>query len=976
MIKKAMKHSSRLLSISSLALSLFLICLSVFFGDTRTASSATVSFNPAETFNFSIAPLPTTLPSGNPTATGCSCPAGSIYCGLDAGISNDSPCFQDSSGAGYCGQGTQCVYVCGGSSPNASGTCCANVLPGGALDYSSCLPGGGALPAPGEPEPSCIGFGCGEPLPTFTRLPVNTQVISPRVSPTSTPTPSAPAALPPTLNLQIKPSALLGGPGPGGFSDGPVTINQGEAIELAWQTSNVTVCDASSGWNGSKDPRGGIESNTPATTNLQASKLYALTCYGPGGVVSDFVIANVISTQPTPTPTPSVVLTPTPTATPAVPPPQLNLTGRLLNSGSPFTDGPITILAGQRPELQWTAQNVTSCTASNGWTGNKAINGTEAQSPISTATVYTLTCTGPGGTVSDTFIAQVVVPTPTPALGSPFLDLKIRRLGSGEAFTDGPVFVNIGTPVELQWNSQNVSNCVATNAWSGSKQTTGTEPQSAVNTNSTYTLTCSGPSGSISDTVQAIIVQPNPTVIFVPPVFFPPTFNPPSTPFVDIKIRPFGSSLPFTDGPLSIQNGNGVELQWTSNNVSSCFATGGWNGVKAVNGTENAQNIQFPTSFTISCNGPGGTVSDSVTALVTDAQNPQLSVIKSGRNITSGTQLSSDLITARPGETLEFTLSVRNFGNTVARNVILNDTLPSGLQYIQSSTTRDGVPQSDLIISTLSIGDIQPGQTVNVTFRAIIAQSFAEGVSRVNNLARARLPDGRETSDTLLIEINKPFTQQTSPTTSASFIKTGRNVTRGDANLSPSVTARPGDRIEFLLTLRSSALTTNVTIKDYLPAQFTIIPGTIYLNNQPLTSSTLTSQGISIGTVNANQDYRLQFTAILADQQQLDSSITSLTNFAEARSNNVSIAPLAQLPIQITRGAAVSATPRPSLPPKGPATIPTGTSDALIYPLLLGILIIALYGVYTRTTWFKVRELEAEMRRESEDKDRFNMLDK
>lgn len=81
-------------------------------------------------------------------------------------------------------------------------------------------------------------------------------------------------------------------------------------------------------------------------------------------------------------------------------PPTVNLTA------APDRMGP-----GGSSNLSWTITNATTCTASGGWSGSKSNTaGTEEVRPTAT-TVYTLTCTGPGGTVSDS--ATVTMPSGT-----------------------------------------------------------------------------------------------------------------------------------------------------------------------------------------------------------------------------------------------------------------------------------------------------------------------------------------------------------------------------------------------------------------------------------------------------------------------------------------------------------------------------------------------------------------------------------
>jgi hypothetical protein len=56
-----------------------------------------------------------------------------------------------------------------------------------------------------------------------------------------------------------------------------------------------------------------------------------------------------------------------------------------------------TVTTGTSARLRWSSTNATSCTASNAWSGSKATSGDEATAPISTTSIFQLTCVGPGG---------------------------------------------------------------------------------------------------------------------------------------------------------------------------------------------------------------------------------------------------------------------------------------------------------------------------------------------------------------------------------------------------------------------------------------------------------------------------------------------------------------------------------------------------------------------------------------------------
>ncbi|MBS3053635.1 MAG: hypothetical protein J4469_03970, partial [Candidatus Aenigmarchaeota archaeon] len=77
-----------------------------------------------------------------------------------------------------------------------------------------------------------------------------------------------------------------------------------------------------------------------------------------------------------------------------------------------FSASPTTITSGQSTTLSWSASDATSCTASDSWSGTKATSGNQAVSPAATST-YTLTCTGPGGTTTQSTMVIVTAATDT-----------------------------------------------------------------------------------------------------------------------------------------------------------------------------------------------------------------------------------------------------------------------------------------------------------------------------------------------------------------------------------------------------------------------------------------------------------------------------------------------------------------------------------------------------------------------------------
>jgi tetratricopeptide (TPR) repeat protein len=117
------------------------------------------------------------------------------------------------------------------------------------------------------------------------------------------------------------------------------------------------------------------------------------------------------------------------------------------------------------------------------------------------------------------------------------------------------------------------------------------------------------------------------------------TFNFTATPgdyFVNFIAQPTGSDQAGTYGltvaaappapvvSLSVDNpsvtsGSTVDIIWSSQNATSCTASGGWSGTQALSGTTTSAVLTTNTTFTLTCTGAGGTASKSVSVSVTPA---------------------------------------------------------------------------------------------------------------------------------------------------------------------------------------------------------------------------------------------------------------------------------------------------------------------------------------------------------------------
>ena len=297
----------------------------------------------------------------------------------------------------------------------------------------------------------------------------------------------------------------------------PSTIIAGANSTLTWSSTNATACTGTN-FNTANHTSGSM-TVTPAATIT-----YSISCTGPGGT------ANTSATVTVNTP-PTTTLTATP--------------------------GSVT--AGGASTLAWSSTNATVCTGSGFSTGNYT-SGTASVSPATT-TSYSVTCTGPGGThtSSATVIVNGLV---------------------GASLSASPTNITPGGNSTLTWSSSNATVCAGA-GFSTGNYTSGTASVAPATTTA-YGVVCTGAAGV--GTANAVVT-----------VSGPPTAT-------------------LTASPTSIVLGGSSTLTWSSTNTTACTGTGFSTGTYT-GGTASVAPATT-TTYSVSCTGPGGTISKTAVVAV------------------------------------------------------------------------------------------------------------------------------------------------------------------------------------------------------------------------------------------------------------------------------------------------------------------------------------------------------------------------
>ena len=234
---------------------------------------------------------------------------------------------------------------------------------------------------------------------------------------------------------------------------------------------------------------------------------------------------------------------------------------------------------------------------------------------------------------------------------------------------------------------------------------------------------------------------------------------------------------------------------------------------------------------------------------------PNLNVIKTAKKVAGST--GTDVL---PGDTLEYTVTVRNSGNVPAGGVTFQDALPAGTSYVADSakvngfsTTVTGGTATNLagaaypfanpvgICSTGSAActnqvlkiDTTPNTTDNeavITFRVKVNDPFTLSPSQVANQAVVKYTDGPSggvpSDDPSTPTPNDPTITPVTKPVKLVVEKTVQNITAGTP-VGTAVSGKPGDVLEYCIKTSNlgSAYAANITFGDNVPANTVFLLG-------------------------------------------------------------------------------------------------------------------------------------------------------
>jgi len=580
------------------------------------------------------------------------------------------------------------------------------------------------------------------------------------------------------INVDIKANGL----------DGPITIPYNSSANLTWTSENANSCTASGAWSGIKSTSG-----SELTGSLTSSKTYNIACTGSEGSASDSVTINISENNPpiaeagpdkeiyetesvilegsgsdpdgdainyhwsctggtlsnpniaqpvfySPIVSSNTTYTCTLTVTDSHGASDSDSTNILVKEHHCLT---LSVSLSANPNSDCSPLNDVDLTASVSGTASGEIiyffdctnNGIWERTITSGDSVYTASDLCDYSSAGN-YTAKVRVQREglsaenttqinvQSCYNAPSVDIKANG-------SDSLIIIPYNSSANLTWTSQNVDSCTASNAWSGSKSTSGSQSTGNLTSSKTYNITCSGPGGSASD---SIIVDVGAY-----------SSNPP--------VADAGSDKSVYENESVTLNGSGydpdgysVDYYWycSGGSLSNRYVAR-----PSFNAPSVSSNRYYTCDLTVTDN-EGLTDSDSMRVSVRERDDSDISlnVSKSVKNLSRGdTQWYHSYRSADPSDNLLFQIKIESTGSTEARDVMVKDSLPDNIIYEGNLRIDNVYSSKNISTQAINIGDLSPGQTKTITFEAKV-ESKGEFSYGTTNLINTALAYNTETSDT------------------------------------------------------------------------------------------------------------------------------------------------------------------------------------------------------------------------------------
>lgn len=259
---------------------------------------------------------------------------------------------------------------------------------------------------------------------------------------------------------------------------------------------------------------------------------------------------------------------------------------------------------------------------------------------------------------------------------------------------------------------------------------------------------------------------------------------------------------------------------------------------------------QLTTSFTTSDGRNVTTTTDSnINSIAVNAT--QISVAKQANTAVTFV-----------GDTLAYTVSIRNTGATYAYDMRIEDALPAGAAFLPGSVTVDEeyLPDADPAAG-IPVGTLAPGQSAQTQFRV-----------------RVTGPGNTSLTNSAVVTCSVNGVQEAYTTNPVAVDVVEASVSIAKTVNVPQATS--GNVLEYKITVRnSSPFAVAATVTDTLPPGTALVPGSVRFNGSELPGAQ-PGNGIPLGELGPASESEIRFQATVASSPSSGAAISRLENQA------------------------------------------------------------------------------------------------
>ncbi|MEC2438829.1 cell surface protein, partial [Bacillus cereus] len=335
---------------------------------------------------------------------------------------------------------------------------------------------------------------------------------------------------------------------------------------------------------------------------------------------------------------------------------------------------------------------------------------------------------------------------------------------------------------------------------------------------------------TIGDTISYTITLNNPGNVTSQNIIFTDTF-PDGTTFISGTLTNDSGTQQIGNPANGIQIGN-INPNGTAVITLNVLVT----NIPSINPISNYSSVQFahvvdPSQPAVSQTNVSNTVSTTINSAILT------------------TKKSADKSIVSVGDTITYTTTIRNTGNTAATNITFTSAIPANTTFIPNSVTINSVQQSGAQPALgVNIPNIAPGETVTVTFQVnVISVSPSSSIMGNDTILYSYTVDPNSAPATTSTSTNIA----TNPVLDA-MITMVKSVDQTLVTL--------GDTITYttILTNNGNTNSTNITFTDLIPNGTTFITDSVTING--LTQIGLNpNTGITIGSIAPNSSISIAF---------------------------------------------------------------------------------------------------------------------